>query len=96
MTLGSYLYKSTLSDLYNRHAPIIMKKVRGKPAPWLSEDIKSIMNERDMLLRKSRRTKSKSDILAYKQKRNEVNIAVKIAISSYYKNLLRENSENPS
>ena len=54
------------------------------------------MNERDMLLRKSRRTKSKSDILAYKQKQNEANIAVKRAKSSYYKNLLSENSENPS
>ena len=40
------LLKSTLSNLYNRHAPIIKKKVKGKPAPWLNEDIKTIMNER--------------------------------------------------
>ena len=90
------LLKSTLTNLYNRHAPIIKKNVRGKPAPWLNEGIKSIMNERDQLLRKSRRTKSNADSLAYKRKRNETNIAIKRAKSSYYKNLLSENSENPS
>lgn len=90
------LLKSTLTNLYNRHAPIIKKNVRGKPAPWLNEDIKSIMNERDQLLRKSRRTKSNADSLAYKRKRNETNIAIKRAKSSYYKNLLSENFENPS
>ena len=40
-----FLLKSTLGNLYNRHALIIKKNVKGKPAPWLNEDIKTIMND---------------------------------------------------
>ena len=35
-----------------------------------------------------------SDFLAYKRKRNEADIAIKKAKSSYYKNLLNENPHN--
>ena len=54
------------------------------------------MNDRDKLLQKSRRTKSELDIPKYKQKRNEVNIAIRKAKSSYHQNLLKENSANPN
>ena len=84
--------KSILKGIFERHAPTIMKKVRGKPAPWLNNDVKSLMNARDKLLRKSRRTKANSESSQYKSKRNEVNAAVRKAKSTYYKNLLNENS----
>ena len=75
---------------------VIAKKVRGKPAPWLNSEVKNLMNERDKLLRKSRRTKDETDISAYKSKRNEVNIAVRRAKSVYCKKLLKENSNDPN
>ena len=80
--------KNVLTHIFERHAPVIVKKVRGKPAPWLSSDVKKLMNERDKLLRKSRRTKEESDISAYKTKHNEVKIAVKKTKSADHKNLL--------
>ena len=86
--------KSILSGIFEQHAPTIMKKVRGKPAPWLNNVVKSLMNARDKLLHKSRRTKANSDISQYKLKRNEVNTAVRKAKSTYYKNLLNENSSD--
>ena len=46
--------KNVLTHIFQRHAPVIVRKVRGKPAPWLSTDVKNLMNERDKLLRKSR------------------------------------------
>ena len=52
------------------------------------------MNERDRLLRKSRRSKNELDISKYKQKRNEVNIALRRAKSSYHKDLIHEHSGN--
>ena len=84
--------KSILKDIFEQHVPTIMKKVRGKPAPWLNNDVKSLMNARDKLLQKSRCMKANSDISRYKSKRNEVNAAVRKAKSTYYKNLLNENS----
>lgn len=49
---------------------MISKKVRGKPAPWLDNGVKALMNDRDKLLRRSRRTRKEPDISAYKQKKN--------------------------
>ena len=74
---------------------MITKKVKGKPAPWFTSEVKIMMNERDKLLRKSRRTTNEDHISAYNRKRNEVNKAVQGAKSIYNRNLLRENSNGP-
>ena len=62
--------KSILSDIFGCHAPKISKKVKGKPAPWLNNEVKLLMNERDKPLRRSRRTRDESNTSTYKQKRN--------------------------
>ena len=85
--------KNLLSSVFHRHAPVLLKKVKGKPAPWLTCEVKKLMNERDKALRKSRRTKNNAD---FSLKRNAVNSAVRKAKLTYYKNLLNESSENPN
>ena len=42
--------KNSVLEVFDKHAPRIMKKVRGKLAPWLTDDVKKLMNERDKLL----------------------------------------------
>ena len=85
--------KNIVLEVFDKHAPRIMKKVRGKLAPWLTDDVKKLMNERDKLLRKSRKSPHTELYKAeYKQKRNAVNIAIRRAKVSYYKDLLQENS----
>ena len=88
--------KEALTTVFEHHAPKICKHVKGKPAPWLNPAVKKLMNERDKLLRKCRKTKTEMDISQYKQKRNEVNIALRKAKSTYSKNLLIESSNNPN
>ena len=53
------------------------------------------MSERDTMLRKSRKTKNELDISSYKNLRNRVNIMVRNAVSTYNKNLLSVNKNNP-
>ena len=84
-------FKSTLIDIFQKHAPEFDKKVRGKPCPWLTRDIKTKMTDPDHLLRKMRKTKLGNDITADKMKRNEVNICLTKAKANYYQNLLDEN-----
>ena len=84
-----------LRNIFNRHAPIIKKRVKGKPAPWLTPNIKAAMNERDKLLRKYRKTNSDFDRRAYQNKRNQVNITLRKSKSSYNKKLLKESSSQP-
>jgi hypothetical protein len=87
--------RAVIMGVYERYAPIITKRVKGKPAPWISVELKKLMNERDSLLRRYRRTKENQDFLLYKQKRNEVNRALRQAKSQHSKNLLDENQNKP-
>ena len=85
--------KNIMLEIFDKHAPRLMKKVKGKLAPWLTDDVKKLMNERDKLLRKARKSPDAEFYKAeYRQKRNAVNIAIRRANASYYNNLVRENS----
>ncbi len=87
--------RKPLTVVFNKHAPIIAKKVNGKPVPCSTNDVKAMMNERDNLLCKSRQKSSEAHISAYKRKRNEVKKGIQKSKSTYNKNLLRENSNDP-
>ena len=85
--------KNIMLEIFDKHAPRLMKKVKGKLAPWLTNDVKKLMNERDKLLQKARKSPDAEFYKAeYRQKRNAVNIAIRRAKASYYNNLVRENS----
>eukprot|EP00794_Sanderia_malayensis_P001521 gene1521-1682_t len=94
---GAWGYmKDILSGVFNKHTPKIQKIVKGKVAPWLNEGVKRLMNERDKVLRKFRKTKLDVDQAAYKEKRDAVNVAMRKAKSSYHRKLLNENAGNPN
>ena len=97
----AWLYmKNILQTVYNDFCPFITKKVKGKLSPWLTDDIKKLMNERDKLLRKYRSTNNRplKDQLKeqFKLKRNLVNSAIKTAKSNHTKSLLQESAGNPT
>ena len=48
-------FNDSLKTLFDKHALIISKKVKGKPSGWLNANVKKDMNTRDQLLRKARR-----------------------------------------
>ena len=75
-----------IQNVFNRQAPIVKKRVKGKPAPWLTTNIKSAENERDRLLRKDGKTNSDFDRRAYKNKRPSK------SKSSYNTKLIKESS----
>ena len=87
--------KTVIMGIFDKHALLITKRVKGKPAPWLTAELKSVMNERDSLLRKYRKSKNMADFQAYKQKRNLVNCELRRAKLNYNRNLLNENMDNP-
>ena len=56
-----HFIKSILESTFNKHVPIISKKVKGCICPWLTSDIKKSMNECDQSLRKARRSNREVD-----------------------------------
>ena len=88
--------KSLLTDAFNRFAPKSIKQVKGKSSPWITAEIRQLMNRRDVLLRKSRKTKTPHYRNAYKEIRNRVNVMIRNAKANHAKNLLRENQKDPT
>ena len=66
--------------------------IRGKPAPWLTIDIKEAINDREHYLKVDRRTNNKTDRQLYRKSRNYVTHAIRKSKANYCKNLLTETS----
>ena len=88
-------FTSALQAIFDKNAPRIEKRVKGRPCPWLDEDTKRLMNQRDKALRKSRRSQNPIDRQRYKPLRNQCNKHIKKAKSTHHKNILNENVNNP-
>ena len=85
---------SILVETLNRHAPFITKRVKGKPSPWLTVEVKRHMNVRDQLKRKAKKSGKQSDWIAYNRERNFGN-EIKRAKRSYFNTELQENVTKP-
>ena len=69
--------------------------IRGKPAPWLTINIKVAINDRDHYLKVARRINNKADWQLYRKIRNYITYAVRKSKANYCKNLLTETSHKP-
>ena len=58
--------KELLVNVANTHVPFTTKTIKGKPCPWLNEDIKCEMNYCDALNQKAQKTKTKENWEVYK------------------------------
>ena len=88
-------FNRTVKAIFDRHAPQIVKRVKGKPCPWMNSDTRKMMTSRDRMLRKARRTKKEEHWNLYKKLRNQCNNKMKYAKSSFHKETLEENSKKP-
>ena len=88
-------FDKVLTEMYEQSAPLIEKRIRGKPCQWIEANIKIQMNDRDKALRQARKSNLPADWQTYKNLRNKCNNKLKQAKLKYYKNLLDENRFNP-
>ena len=89
------IFEEKLLMVFDSVAPIMTKRVKGKPSPWLNSEIKAAMNTRDYLLRKYRKSKNEIHHNDYKRKRNEVNKMIRKSKSSHNIRILEETAGNP-
>ena len=86
-------WNTLFNDVANRHAPIKKLRTKNTTKPWISDDIKELMAERDYAFKVAKRSggeKQKWD--HYRKIKNFTNRKVKSAEAEYYKNLI--NSAN--
>ncbi len=83
-------FENIFLDVANKHAPLKRKRVRQKNAsPWLTDEILTVMRERDQL--KKRASKQNSPHLwdAFRKLRNKVNGMIKKSKRTYLTNALK-------
>ena len=88
-------FNETVKSIFDKYAPNMVKKVRGKPCPWIHHDLRASMIDRNRMLKKARESKMMEDWNIYKRLRNACNNKLKSAKSSFQRRLLDQNSLNP-
>ena len=89
------IFNVIVRDIFDKHSPFINKRVKGRPCPWIDDELKRTMNRRDRILRKARSSWIDNDGKTYKTLRNLCNNMQKKAKATYHKNLLNQNKLNP-
>lgn len=88
------IFNNKVLDHLNRHAPLQRIHFRNLPAPWLTEEIRKRIRERNRLRRVWRRHKNDTSYKNYKISKNSVQNMVREAKKSYHLAAF-EKIENP-
>ena len=84
-----------LLSVVDKHAPFKRRRIRNKPSPWLTCEIRQLLNYRDQFKRHAIRTKLLEDWEKYKNIINCCNNKIKKAKVDYYQNKFRQSAGNP-
>ena len=86
-------FHQIFDGLLNADAPIRRKKIRIQLAPWITPQIKRLMEERDRAKKNS--IKNPKLLKSYKSLRNKVTNTIRSSIRLHYQSLINENKDNP-
>ena len=89
------IWKQLFLEVLNKHAPLQTKRIRSKNTPWVTNEIKNLINTRDSLKRKAVITKLETDWQNYKMTRNKVNIELRKTKRDYFSNKIAGQKCNP-
>lgn len=78
------IFNDKLMSCLDNHAPLRSITFKKLPAPWLTQDIKDSMHERDLLRRVWRRYRSNENYHKFKTMRNKVQNIIRTAKKKYY------------
>lgn len=85
-------WKNVFLDIVNKHAPCRSFRVRNKPSPWLTSELKKLMFDRDRLKKKAVLSNNPDDWSLYKRRRNCVNCEIKRVKRVYFQTEIEKNS----
>ena len=78
----------------DNHAPIKTVKIRKKPSPFVNDDIKKLISEKNKLHRKARMSKNTDDWKAFVRLRQELKHNLRLAEVKYFNDEIQSNSNN--
>lgn len=79
-------------DTFDEHAPIKEAKVTKQKAPWLTQNVKNFMKQRDIVLQRFKKYRTSDNWVNYKRLRNFTVSAVRRAKKEYLDMISSENN----
>ena len=89
-----HTYNSLFVDVLNIHAPVKLTKIKRRPNPYITPEIKHLMNTRDRWRKQAIKTMDKLDWNAYRFFRQEVKHEIRIAEKEYVRSELSNSKGN--
>ena len=81
-------FKRTFMDIVDKHVPFITMRIWSFTLPWLNENIRNLIKERNFHHRKAQKSGSCNDWATYRAIRNQVVSQIRNAKRNYYTNLI--------
>jgi len=85
-------FSKIINNISDKHAPVVSHRVSEKTSPWVTEELRKGIRERDFLKKKAARSRLQFDWNVFKSKRNAVNRLNKDLKTSYFNRKLLDNS----
>ncbi|PFX11729.1 putative RNA-directed DNA polymerase from transposon X-element [Stylophora pistillata] len=83
-------FKHLFCEVADTHAPRIRVRVRGNKVPWLTREVKHLINERDRFHNLALRSNNELHWSSYKRLRNVVTLKLRKEKERYYNELFQE------
>lgn len=87
------IFYTTLINLFDKHVPLKTVRINKKRAPWLTDNIKMLISQKNKAQAKHRKNPSIGSWAYYKMLRNAVNHAISREKEAYFKFISQ--SKNP-
>ena len=89
-----HVFNLLFSSILDQHAPIKTFKVRGKPNPCITDNIRALMKTRDNWRKEARKRNDPMAWTAYRNLRQEVKREIKIAEREFFTEQIQRNPSN--
>lgn len=87
------LLNSLILEAYDKHAPLVSRRVTHPPAPWLDDNIRNLMRRRDCAYRKYRQLKTPHAFEKFRILRNKTKQCVRNAKFRFTNSLQRDHGK---
>ena len=88
------VWKDLFLQALDRHAPIQRRRLKSNPIPWLTPEIKKLMQVRDWHKKHAIKHNSSAHWELYKKLRNKVNSELRSQKSNYFIGKIKERSQS--
>ena len=89
-------FNTLFNEVLDKHAPIRKGNIRGRPSPYITDEIRELMKARDRWRKIARRKSNPDAWVTYKNVRNDVNREIGSAERAFAADQIMSNPNNSS